>query len=52
MQVVAHDCFQAATGQLELIGNGSALVSQSNASISPSSYRCLPKIMPAHVTVL
>jgi len=38
MQVVVHDCFQAAGGQLELIGNSSTLVSWANASISPSSY--------------
>jgi len=41
MRVVARDCFQAAGGQLELIGNGSVLVSWANVSISPSSH-------PAH----
>ncbi len=29
MQVVARDCFQAAAGQFELIGKGSALVDTS-----------------------
>jgi hypothetical protein len=41
MRRVARDFFHAAAGQLELIGNGSELVSWANASISPSSH-------PAH----
>src|SRR5712691_12811088 len=41
MQVLARDCFQAAVGQLELIGKGSAFTSWANASISLRSH-------PAH----
>jgi len=41
MQVFAHNCIQAAVGQLELICKDSVFTSWANASISPSRH-------PAH----
>ena len=38
MQVVVRDCFQAAGGQLEFIGNGSVLVSHAAAILLTENY--------------
>jgi hypothetical protein len=45
MQTLAPDCFQAAEGQLELIGKGSVFTSQANASISLGSHTLTEKYL-------